>query len=57
MHEIWRRDTVHEVRMYEGIEEYLISVINGLIEVFPYPPIARDKYPEFTISEAQLAAF
>ena len=40
-----------------GIEEYLISVINGLIGVYPYPPIALDKYPKFTIGEAQLAAF
>ena len=42
---------------YEGIEEYLISVINCPIGVYPDPPPALDKYPEFTIGEAQLAAF
>ena len=42
---------------YKGIEEYLISVINGPIGVYPGPPHALDKYPEFTIDEAQLAEF
>ena len=42
---------------YEVIEEYLISVINGPVGVYPDPPIALDKYPELTICKAQLAAF
>ena len=41
--------SVHEVR---GIKEYLISAINGPIGVYPDPPTALDKYPEFTIGEA-----
>ena len=38
----------------EGIEEY---VINGAIGVYQNTPPALEKYPEFTIDEAQLAAF
>ena len=46
--EIWRRGA-HQVR---GIEQYYVSVINGPIGVYPDPPPALDKYPEFTIDDA-----